>query len=276
MTGWRYYNHAMIPTCAPHEQADIASVEDGSIWLEKDDNKPFVARWTSNFDCGYETDWWYCIKDKPFDINAISSKKRYEINKGIKNFDVRVIDPGLYKNELYNIIVAAYITYPKAYRPTVNKADLFKSIDNWNCITFGAFCRENDQLCGFAQCAEYDSYLAFSVCKTIPIYEKFAINAAIVNGIIEKYNYRLGHEFYIVDGERNISHVTQFQDYLEKYFGFRKAYCELHVVYRRGVRQVINLLFPFRKILCRVKKGKLVHQINSILLMEEIARKFKR
>ena len=30
--GWKYYNHALISTCAPHEMADLLSIKDGSIW----------------------------------------------------------------------------------------------------------------------------------------------------------------------------------------------------------------------------------------------------
>lgn len=30
--GWEYYNHAMIPTCAPHENANIVPLMDNSIW----------------------------------------------------------------------------------------------------------------------------------------------------------------------------------------------------------------------------------------------------
>ena len=30
--GWKYYNHALISTCAPHELADLSSIKDGSIW----------------------------------------------------------------------------------------------------------------------------------------------------------------------------------------------------------------------------------------------------
>ncbi len=30
--GWKYYNHAAIPTCAPHEMPNLKPVEDGSIW----------------------------------------------------------------------------------------------------------------------------------------------------------------------------------------------------------------------------------------------------
>ncbi len=29
---WEYYNHAMLPDCAPHEEADITEIIDGSIW----------------------------------------------------------------------------------------------------------------------------------------------------------------------------------------------------------------------------------------------------
>lgn len=40
---WKYYNHAMIPNCAPHEVPDMKPVEDGSVWrgggvLRKMDN----------------------------------------------------------------------------------------------------------------------------------------------------------------------------------------------------------------------------------------------
>lgn len=46
------------------------------------DGKPYLARWTSSFDCGHETNWWYVIKDTPFDINELKKKRRYEIRKG--------------------------------------------------------------------------------------------------------------------------------------------------------------------------------------------------
>ena len=30
--GWRYYNHAVVPSCAPHETPDVAVINDGTIW----------------------------------------------------------------------------------------------------------------------------------------------------------------------------------------------------------------------------------------------------
>ena len=58
--GWKYYNHAMIPATAPHKEVDTTPVKDGSIFEIKE--KPILARWTSDWDCGYETNWWYVIK----------------------------------------------------------------------------------------------------------------------------------------------------------------------------------------------------------------------
>ena len=80
--GWRYYNHAVVPTCAPHENANLSPIIDGSIWSIKG---ALLARWTSEFDCEQETNFWYIIKDCPFDISSLKAKRRYEINKGLKN-----------------------------------------------------------------------------------------------------------------------------------------------------------------------------------------------
>lgn len=30
--GWRYYNHAAIPTCAPHEEPDTDPIYNGLVW----------------------------------------------------------------------------------------------------------------------------------------------------------------------------------------------------------------------------------------------------
>ena len=32
MTGWTYYNHAMIPTTMPHEEPDLTPLQTGELW----------------------------------------------------------------------------------------------------------------------------------------------------------------------------------------------------------------------------------------------------
>ncbi len=72
---------------------------------------PLLVRWVTDFDCGQETEWWHCIKDEPFDIANIPAKKRYEISKGLKNVDVRIITPGEYAEELAEVLCKARIHY---------------------------------------------------------------------------------------------------------------------------------------------------------------------
>lgn len=176
---------------------------------------PVLARWTTDFDCGYETSWWHCIKDTPFNISALQSKKRYEVNKGKKNFCVKVIEPEQYAEEILTIQEKAWEQYPKAYRPEFNRSLLRKKIKQWyRYRVFGAFGVEDKMLHSFALITEHDDYANFAVLKTDPVYERQAINAAIVAGICEYYSDRLNGGFYITDGERNTVHETNFQDYL--------------------------------------------------------------
>lgn len=236
---------------------------------------PLLARWTTDWDCGYETNWWYVIKDTPFDIASLKAKRRYEINKGKKNFEVREINVSKFREEMYNVTIAAYSSWPEKYRPSIEKDAYFKSLNEQpdNRVILGAFSNLNKELCGYACLEEHKEYVAFVSLRVLPEAEKLGINAAIVSGILETYGEDGQFSRYICDGARSISHETNFQDYLEKYFGFRKAYCKLHVVYNPKIKWMIKVLFPFRKCLNRLDSISVIHQINSILYMEELCQR---
>lgn len=276
INGWKYYNHAAISMCAPHEIPDLTPINNKTIWKIKG-GKPLLVRWTTEFDCKEETQWWYVIKDKPFDISTLKAKRRYEINKGLKNYDVSIINPLVYKEELFNVQVAAFSAYPEKYRPTVNKDSFIKNIEGWSKYSvFGVFSKDTEELCGYALLTQNsDSYLGLNVLKTNPIHEKNAVNAALVAGILYHYDAFLRNGGYICDGERSISHETAFQDYLEKYFEFKKVYCHLNIKYNPKVSWLIKIIYPFRKLLLKFDFKKIVHNINSVLKMEEIIRSQK-
>lgn len=269
---WRYYNHAAIPTVAPNKTPDCTLIENGNVW--EMEGAPLLARWTTDFDCGFETNWWYVIKDEPFDIDALKAKRRYEINKGIKNFDVKIINPCEYKEELFRVRVAAFSAYPEKYRPTVDKDGFINGIENWAKFTvFGAFFRETNELTGYALLIkENESFLNFSVLKTNPAFEKYSVNAALVQKMLDNYTEFLSCGGIICDGARSISHETNFQNYLEKYFGFRKAYCHLHIRYNPKIKWLIEPLFLLRKVLLALDGIGIVHSVNGVLKMEEIRR----
>lgn len=86
---WFYYNHALLPTTAPHEKVDEEVIKQGKLWKKKWGGIPLLIRWTTDFDCPQKTEWWYCIKDSIFDISLLKSNERYKINKGKKNFNIK-------------------------------------------------------------------------------------------------------------------------------------------------------------------------------------------
>lgn len=269
---WKYYNHAAIPRKSPLTNPNLKDVKNGRIW--KLSGKPLLARWTTDFDCGFETNWWYIIKDKPFDINEINSKKRYEIKKGRKYFCVKEIELDSFKDELFEIHKSALMTYSQMSFQLLNKEKFIKSIERWKNLTIlGAFYNETQKMVGYAMLTkDDDKYLQFNVLKVIPEYEKYAINAAIVDGILAKYENFLKIGGIICDGARSINHETNFQGYLEKYFKFRKAYCILHIEYNPKIKWAVKILYPIRGVLKKFDGNKLIHNINSVLIMEEFVR----
>ena len=202
----------------------------------------------------------------------MKAKRRYEITKGSRNFDVLEIDTSQYVNELLNITQLAFNEYPIKYRPAIDKEKFINSMKKPHYYrTYGAFSKENGELCGYVQIDKKGIELDLCVLKTIPKQEKLGINAAMIYKVICDFSEHL-KSGYICDGTRNIYHETAFQDYLEKYFGFRKAYCKLHIRYRGGIGMVIRALQRKQAFVSRFGNSKLGHMLIALIKMDEIAR----
>jgi len=272
MKGWKYYNHALLPATAPHIPVDTSLIKNTGGW----GLRVLFARWTSHYDCGHETDWWFCVKDKPFDISGLNANRRRKINLGNKNFEVCIINPNEYAEQLTNILMEANASYPIVNKKKYSKIELknefeYQTFDNR--IFYGAFSKLTGNLCGYTVINnENDGCIGLETHKSIPEYERLNVNAALIYKVIMDYNFKLSKKYYINDGERNVLHTTGFQAYLEKYFGFRKAYCYLHLKYCLWLRLFVALLFPLRKFLFSFKKNRLIILFCAILRMEEISR----
>lgn len=72
-------------------------------------------------------------------MSNVKAKYRYEIRKGIEYFDVKVINPLEYIDQLYDVTVDALKQYPKAYRNIPDKETFVKQIPTWKVPTFAAF-----------------------------------------------------------------------------------------------------------------------------------------
>lgn len=137
---------------------------------------------------------------------------------------------------------------------------------------FAAFEKETGEICGYIHVPVHERFAALSTMKSIPVYERNGVNAALVYGVLEALDNRLSENgFYIMDGERNINHRTNFQSYLEKYFCFRKAYCKLHMEYNPKLKPVIAICKLIKRPLNKLDINRHIHLINAILKMDECA-----
>ena len=153
--GWQYYNHALIPTCWPHEEADTAVLNKilrgGALF----------ARWTSDWDCGRETGFWACILDHPFDIMSLNANRRYKITKGRRYFYTKLIGAESVR-EMYDVYVEALEGYPGHPVPEDEKiwcSGWTRAMAEEGVSMIGAYDRETDRLCGYAHCIEHGRYI---------------------------------------------------------------------------------------------------------------------
>ncbi len=270
IAGWRYYNHAVIPTIAPHEIVDETILYNGDIWKGWKSKHPIMVRWTTDFDCGYKTNFWYVIKDDLFDLTALKAKRRYEINKGKRYFHVKRVEGTKYLNEIFQVRKDFFCDnnlQPEEYE------EFLKKTAGWEkYIFYIAVSVETDEVCGYARVEDCNSYFDFMNLTVKPKCERFGINAAIVAGILDDLNRYIEKGKYLCDGSRNILHQTQFQDYLEKYFGFRKAYCRLHILYPWWAKIFISILRPFNKAIQKKCCRGIMSKIAAILAMDEMTK----
>lgn len=269
--GWKYYNHAAIPVSAPHENPDMSPLEDKSIW--KMQGTPLLARWTTDFDCGYETNWWYLIRKAPFDITDVSAKEQKSIRQALKKSYAKKIKIADYIDELYACYLSAFSQYENA--DNLKPWDRFIERNDPAVECWAGFDAETDKLIGYMTVIVHDVYAEIQTAKFDPAFFKRQVSDALYYTVLSHY---LGEceKLYMSSGSRNINHKTGTQEYKIRRFGYQKAYCHLHVEYNPKIKPVIKFLYIFRKLLAKLDKITRVHQINAVLLMEELVKEQKR
>ena len=279
------YQHALLSKSLPHENKTFDEREIKKILKS---TRTLFFRYTSGAtiplpseNATESTDktgcWWYCIKDEPIFWEKLSSKQRYRIRKGLNNTSIGITTPEEIERqyeEIYNAIVNSYSDYPKVYQPKLTETATIQSLkdasnskdsDVWLCRN-----QSTQQIIGYALCTKHDDTMVnLTAVKIDPEFLKTEVNAALAYRICEHYINDLGYK-YICDGERNIKHITSYQDFLIRVVGFRRAYCKLHIIYHPYVKPLINLLYPFRKLISKTSaKNKLLYNLSCILKQEE-------
>ncbi len=276
---WEYYNHALVPTTAPHVTPDTSWMKDRKKWKElADGHYPLFARWTTDFDCEEETEWYCLVKDTPFDMMSLKSNRRSLITRGLKRVDVKVITPADYAAQMANVLIKAWQSYDESYEEKDDRKRLteeFKELTEKNLGNseyLGAFLKDTDTMIGYSIYDLHGDWVEYSVVKTDPEYLNTQVNAALAYFGLQRYM-RPGVN-YILGGWRTMIHETNYQDYLLKNFGYRKAYCQLHITYRPWMKAAVAVLYPLRGMLEKYSKNKWLYYVWCTLKQEEIHRTF--
>ncbi|MDO4261021.1 MAG: hypothetical protein Q4C82_02990 [Eubacteriales bacterium] len=277
---WEYYNHALVPATPPHVDPDTSWMRDPRKWKELAGGKyPLLARWVTEFDCPEETEWWCIIKDTPFDMMSLKSNRRSLITRGLKRVDVKVIVPADHAEQMANVLIKAWKSYDASYEEGNDRKELtdeFRKLTGdklGNTEYLGAFLKDTDTMIGYSIYNLFDDWVEYSVVKTDPEYLNTQVNAALAYYGLERY-LKPGIR-YIHGGWRTMIHDSNYQDYLLKNFGYRKAYCRLHVEYRSWMKAAVAVLYPFRSVLEKCSGHKLVYPVWCALRQEEIHRTFR-
>lgn len=274
LCGWKYYNHAMIPTTAPHEVPDLSIIENGNIW--KENNGALFARWTTDFDCSKETNWWFIIKEAPFDFDNLNATNKKHIRQGLKKCNVRIINAEEEVEALYRVYEEAYVKY-KNYDNKIDykqfccgvKEAVKDGVEYW-----GAWDSEK-KLIGWVTVKNHNKYVQTITAKFSANYLNLRASDALYYHILTYYlnELKVG---YVCSGERSINHITNTQEYKIKTFGYRKVYCKLNIAYSPKINWCIKILYPFRKILKLLDRITVFHRINAVLKMESLVREQKK
>lgn len=268
---WIYYNHTLVPDVAPHEIVETPNIN-REFWKSSKNKYPLIARWTSDFDCKEETNFWYIIRTAPYDVGQLSKSTRKNIRRGEKKCYVRELQDGDEEN-IYDCYKEAYKRYDKAdnFRSSESIEEEFRNRKRENLIYYGAFDRESDFLIGFFICKLYSDYVETKVSKFNPKYMSLRPSDVLNHYILNIWlNYP--HIKYINSGTRNLNHKTNVQEYKVRTFGYRKAYCKLHIRYRTWFNIIIKFLYCFKNLFYGLDDNDLLHKVNVILKMEDISR----
>ena len=269
---WRKYNKAIIPNVAPHFIINTSESEMKDILHLQ---SAIFVRWTSEFDKEEETEFWYVINDRHLELSDYSVNTRSKIRRGLKNLVVKKITKIEVLDRGYDVYASSFSRY-KSFSKPLNRADFLTFIRNLDGDRefWGIYLKGTDTLVAYSQNKIFDNCCDYDEIRFNPIYLK-QYSSYVLFYTMNQYYLSERQLQYVNDGSRSIAHNTNIQQFLIEKFKFRKAYCNLHIVYSVGLSISIKILYIFRRLIGLVKIN--IFQKFSVLLnQEQIKRSFEK
>jgi len=268
MISWIDKSGAFIPRVLPHKFLIINNDEQREI-LKK--TNAYFIRWHEGFDTE-KTNFWYVIKDTFGGLEELSSSTRSKVRRSFHHCYLRKIKKEELKTLGYKVYLAACQNY-RTFEKTMSEETFGKRIDSLdeNEYDFWGVFKENDDiLVGYSENYIKENVAFYEELYFHPQYQKYYTSYALFYKMNEYY--LQDRKFlYVHDGSRNLVHQTQIHMFLIEKFKFRKAYCTMKLYYRRDIKVLVFVLFPFRKIIYSLNSS-FFQKISALLRHEEISR----
>ena len=268
---WKKYQGALIWTGLPHQ--DSPSYDAAAEALNKEGG--LFARWTSEWDTPHPTEWWYCICDQFTPMDKLTAKQRYRVKKGLSQCQIENAKTSSRtdKHAIFEVVKASFEDYPAEYRPTLHEEVFSQKLQllfDDDQIDLWLVYSNSGELVGYCQCTRTEDVVWLTQVKVPTKYLSMEVNAALGYTLCEQY-LQNQHFRYICDGERNIKHITNYQDFLVRVLNFRLAYCRLNIAYTWWVKVIVYFFYPMRNVIRKVGKlHPIIYNLYCVLLQEQI------
>ena len=255
------YRKAWITTQAPHLEQKLSTQQSKNLL----NRGGLLVRNTYNFDNTENKNFWYVIKDHFGGLDELSTGNRTMVRKALKTYDIRKINKEEILQNGFPIFIAAAKKYKRKTRALSEKqfCDLIsqhKNADFWMC-----FEKTTQNPVALAINRLLDNACEYSIIKTNPNYlDTTSPNYGL---LFEMNRYYLDERKmkYVSDGSRTVTERSQIQQFLEKRFHFRKAYCDLTIHYAAWMKPIVHVLYPCRKFIP-------LQNVRDLLNMESMHR----
>jgi hypothetical protein len=232
-----------------------------------------LIRWTDGFVKNETKGWYAVICDKFLDIPELPSKNRSEIRRGLKNCNVEIVDAGFIAKKGYEVFISAFNRYKGVRKPKINELEFGNNIMKTRSFDdivhyWGIFYE--GKMIGYSTNYIFDNIEAnYFAIYFHPSYLKLNPSCTLFY-TMNKY-YLQEKEFkYVNAGFRSVLHETGIQDFLQNKFLFKKAYTNLHIVYKPYINVILRILYPVRSFL-----GKIEPKIGALYMQDFLSGKCK-
>jgi hypothetical protein len=219
---WELRDRILRPLALPH---DRRKVDRESVRRVMRRTRAVLAEWSEGWDTE-PSDWWYiCCDDADYDLSHLRRGPRYETRQGLKNCEIKVLDPSWCAQNGYAVYQAAYRHYGT---PTPLQEDEFVRQFTVHAQypgreTWGAFV--GTRLVAWESCVVVGDAVMSASAKSDPAFFKAHPNNALVYTFTKHYLRERGLR-YVTSGARPLLHRTNAQEFKER-MGYRKIYSRL-------------------------------------------------